>query len=245
MCWFTKLKELLYIKMNENSHTKKEEKKMPKISLDQIDNYGSSGSGSFFQLKDDGDKANVRFLYKGIEDLTPYVVHEVPVGGTDNFGNPKTRYVNCLRNYDEPVDKCPLCAAQYKVVPKLFLKMFNEDVGECQIWERGKTYASRISNLASHFNPLVDEVVEISRCGKKGDKQTRYEFLPVENSPVNLEDYDCPDPLGTIILDKTVEELNQYLDLGSFPDSASTVSENRSSGNVQRRTPGNTSRRAF
>lgn len=221
---------------------------MPRISLDQIDNYGSSGGGSFFQLKDDGDRVNVRFLYKGIEDLTPYVVHEVEVGGTDNFGNPKTRYVNCLRSYDEPVDKCPLCAAGYKVVPKLFLKMYNEDAGECQIWERGKTYASRISNLASHFNPLVDEIVEVSRCGKKGDKQTRYEFLPVENSPVNIDDYECPDPLGTIILDKTVKELNEYLDLGSFPDSAANVAENRSNnsnGNVQRRTPGNTSRRAF
>lgn len=220
---------------------------MGRISLNDIDNYGVSNSGSFFQLKDDGDNARVRFLYNGIEDLTPYVVHEVEIGD-------KRRYVNCLRNYNDPVDKCPLCAANYRAVPKLFLKLYNEDVSECQIWERGKTYASRISNLAAHFNPLVNQIVEISRIGKKGDMQTRYEFLPLENEPVNLDDYDCPEPLGTIILDKSAEELNEFLDLGSFPDSAVAVANARSNddvpfrgGNTQRRTPSNTtaSRRAF
>ena len=220
---------------------------MGAISLNDIDNYGSSGQGSFFQLKDDGDCAKVRFLYNGIEDLTPYVVHEVQIGD-------KKRYVNCLRNYNDPIDKCPLCAANYKAFPKLFLKLYNEDAGECQIWERGKTFASRISNLAAHFNPLVNQIVEITRFGAKGDMQTRYELLPIENSPVNLEDYDCVDPLGFNILDKTVEELNEYLDLGSFPDSASDVANARQTnnnnefrGNTQRRTPANTgtSRRAF
>lgn len=213
---------------------------MGRISLDDIENYNSNSGGSFFQLKDDGDNAKVRFLYNGIEELTPYVVHEIELDG-------KRRYVNCLRRYDEPVDNCPLCAAQYKAIPKLFLQLFNEDAGECQIWERGKTYASRISNLAAHYKPLCNEVIEISRIGKKGDMQTKYEFLPIENSPVNLDDYECTDPLGSIILDKTYEELDEFLNLGSFPSTSSQVAQERSSNEqVVRRTPqGNTRRRVF
>lgn len=221
---------------------------MGKISLSDIDNYGTSNSGSFFQLKDDGDKANVRFLYNTISDLTPYVVHEIPTGEVDNYGKQKTRYVNCLRNYDEPVDKCPLCAAGYKTVPKLFLKMYNEDAKECQIWERGKTYASRISNLATHFNPLVNQIIEITRFGKKGDQQTKYEFLPLENSPTDLEEYDCAEPLGTIILNKSADELDAYLKEGSFPSESANVAEQRSGDVVRRQASNNASssgRRVF
>jgi len=213
---------------------------MGKISLNDIDNYGNSSNGQYFQLKDDGDRARVRFLYRDINDLTPYVVHEVQVGD-------KRKYVNCLRSYNEPVDKCPLCAAQYKAIPKLFLKLYNEDAGECQVWERGKTYASRIANLASHFNPLCDEIVEISRSGAKGDMQTRYDFMPLENVPVELDDYECAEPLGWMVLDKTAEEMNAFLDLGDFPDDSANVAQQRS-GEVTRRTPQNSSsspRRTF
>ena len=169
------------------------------------------------------------------------------------MGDGKTRYVNCLRSYNEPLDMCPLCAAQFKVVPKLFIKLFNEDLGECQIWERGKTYFQRISSLSSRYNPLVNEVVEIERNGKAGDKQTSYEFYPISNSPVNLEDYDCPEPLGTIILDKTADDMNVYLDTGFFPDEGQQVSQSRQTNrnNLEqptgRRTPSNPNqgRRAF
>ena len=220
---------------------------MGRINLNEIDNYGNSSVGSYFQLKDNGDNARVRFLYNTVEDLTPYVVHQVQVG-TDDKGKPKMRYVNCIRSYDEPVDKCPLCAAGYAVTPKLFLKLYNEDDKQCQIWERGKTYAQRMANLAAHFSPLVNEVVEITRCGAKGDQQTRYEFLPLENSPVNIEDYECVEPLGTIILDKNAQEMNEYLDLGAFPSDSANVAQRRSNDNsydngVTRRTPNNT--RAF
>lgn len=222
---------------------------MGRINFNEIDNYGTANSGSFFQLKDDGDNAKVRFLYSTIEDLTPYVVHQVPAGTYDN-GNPKMRYVNCLRDYNEPLDKCPFCAANLAVTPKLFLKLYNIDTKECQIWERGKTYASRMANLAAHFSPLVDEVIEITRCGVKGDQQTRYEFLPLENSPVNIEDFECAEPLGTIILDKTAQDMEAYLNLGAFPGDSANVSQQRSNsnqyaGNVTRRTPATNNTRVF
>lgn len=219
---------------------------MGRISLDEIDNYGVSNSGSFFQLKDDGDKANVRFLYEGPETIQPYVVHEIVVGYDEN-GKEKKRYVNCLRNYNDPLDVCPLCAAGHKQVPKLFIKLYNENVGECQIWERGKTFASRMANLAAHFNPLVNQVVEITRLGKKGDTSTTYDFLPLGNSEVNIEDYDCSEPLGTLVLDKTAAELDEFLNVGSFPSDSVNVAQQRSN-EVSRRTPSNPnppSRRTF
>ena len=218
---------------------------MGTFSFEQADNYGQQNSGSFFTLKDDNDTARVRFLYNGIDDIKGHSVHQVQIGE-------KFRYVNCLRDYSDPIDKCPLCQAQYKIVPKLFLKVFNEDTQECQIWERGKTYFQRMAGLCAHYTPLVNEVIEIQRHGKKGDLKTTYEFFPVENSPVNLEDYECADPLGTIILNKNADEMNEFLQLGDFPDASTNVAQQRSSGapfdgGVVRRTPATNSapRRSF
>ena len=213
---------------------------MARFNMSQADNYGSNGSGSFFVLKDDRDTAKVRFLYNTIDDIEGYALHKVKLGDKD-------RYVNCLRNYNDPIDMCPLCQAQYKVVPRLFLKLYNEDAGECQIWERGKSYFQNMSSLASRYNPLCNEVVEIERNGKKGDKQTQYQFYPSENSEVNLDDYDCPEPLGTIILDKTAEEMLDYLNTGEFPESGEAPQPRANLQTPQRRTPSsnNAPRRAF
>lgn len=211
--------------------------------MGDADNYGSNGKGSFFTLKDDGDKARVRFLYNTMDDVVGYAVHKVQVGD-------KERYVNCLRAYNEPLEKCPFCAAQMKITPRLFLKVYNEDSGECQIWERSKSYFQKLSGYANRYKPLYNEVIEIERHGKKGDKQTDYEFFPIENTEINIEDeqYECSDPLGTIILDKTAEEMIAYINDGEFPQGSETVARNRSNDNTQqvvRRTPNNTGRRAF
>ena len=220
---------------------------MGKFSFEDADNYGSQGNGSFFQLKDDHDTAKVRFLYDGIDDVEGYAVHEVHIGD-------KRRYVNCLRSYNDPIDKCPFCQAQMKVIPKLFLKLYNEDAGEVQIWERGKKYFQRMGSLATHYKPLYNQVIEIERNGAKGDMKTTYEFYPDGESPIDINDekYDCPDPLGTIILDKNADDMNYFLDNGDFPTDSEAVADERSARRggrgsedmpTGRRTPSN--RRAF
>lgn len=229
---------MLQLKSNKNQkHQKGGQKMGARFSFNDADNYGQQNAGSFFQLKDDKDTARVRFLYNTIDDVEGYVVHQVQVGD-------KNRYVGCLRRYDEPADKCPLCASGYKQIPKLFVKLYNEDTHETQTWERGKTFFQRISSLASRYNPLCDEIVEIERNGKKGDMQTKYEFYPVENSQFDMDSVECSEPLGSIILDKSADEMQTYLSEGRFPDSGEEASSQRSS-EISRRTPQSTGRRSF
>lgn len=218
---------------------------MSRFSFDEVDNYGNSASGSFFVLRDDGDTARVRFLYEGIDDVEGYAVHQI------EMPDGKKRYVNCLRQYNDPLEKCPFCEAHIPVKPKLFIKLYNEDEKECQIWERGKTYFQRIASLSARYNPLYDQIIEIERNGKKGDMKTEYVFYPTDKEPIDINDeaYECADPLGTIILDKTADEMYEYLDTGDFPASSEQVAEERSSGRrheepTGRRTP-NSGRRAF
>lgn len=189
---------------------------MGRISMDSLDNYGNSGNnGSFFKLSKDKETAHVRIMLNKPTDLDnhTFAVHEVKVGD-------KTRYVNCLRDYDEPVSKCPFCEAQYKVIPKMFIPLYNEDKEEVQVWDRGKKFANKISSFMARYSKpsIVAHLVEIERNGKPNDMSTTYELYEVDKDDTTLKDLpEVPDALGTIILDKSADDMNYYLDTKEFP----------------------------
>lgn len=185
---------------------------MARFNAKDIENYGQSSNGSsFFRLENDGDLATVRFMYNTVEDVEGYAVHEIEVGG-------KKRYVNCLREYSDPIDMCPLCKARYKVLTKLFVMLYDVNSEEVKIWDRGKTFYSKLSSLCNRYNPLVSTPFEIERNGKKGDQKTTYETFPLKQDDTILDDLpEAPELLGTLILDKTAEELEYFLECGEFP----------------------------
>lgn len=184
-----------------------------RFSFEEKDNYGGGSGGSFFFLKNDKDVAKVRFMYNTLDDILGYVVHQVEVDG-------KKRYVSCLRNHRDPIEKCPFCASGMKIIAKLFVYLYNEDAQEVQIWERGKMFFSKLQSLTSRYNPLVSTSFEVERNGKPGETSTTYETYPIDvNDGTTLEDLpEVPEVVGTIILQKNAEEMMYFLDTGQFPD---------------------------
>lgn len=194
---------------------------MPRFSFEDADKYGSSGGSgvNFFQLKGDGDKAEVHLLGDDMNDFPGYAVHKVPIGD-------KYRYVNCLREAGAPVSDCPFCAEGKndpdisKVHAKLFIPMYNCDTDEVQIWERGKTFFRDLASYCSH-NPHTSKVItEIERRGAKGDTSTTYGLYALkdeDNFDIENVREDIPNILGDVILDKTAEDMKYYLRRGSFP----------------------------
>lgn len=197
-----------------------------KFRMNEAEHYGGQGAGSFFRLKNDRDTARVRFMYNGLDDIYGYAVHRVEVEG-------KQRYVACLRDYTQPIDDCPFCAAKIPVQARLFLFLYDVDADEVKIWERGRTFFSKMASLASRYNPLVSTVFEIERNGKAGDTNTTYEIYHIETDETTIEDLpEIPDITGTMILTKTFEDMNFYLDNGYFPDVEVVAQPQR--GGVQR-----------
>lgn len=185
---------------------------MARFDANEAENYGGQGGGGFFSLKNDKDVATVRFMYNSIDDVEGYSVHEIEVDG-------KKRYVNCLREYNQPLDDCPLCAAKSRVIAKLFVILYDVESEEVKIWDRGKTFFSKLSSLCARYSPLVSTPFEIERNGKKGDTKTTYETYALDTDDVTLEDLpEVPELLGTLILDKSYEELEFFLDNGYFEE---------------------------
>lgn len=189
---------------------------MGRVRYDEVDKYGGQGGAGFFSLKDDGDSAKVRFLYSGVDDIEAFAVHEIK--GEDG----RKRYVNCLRDYRDPIDKCPFCREKKQTQVKLFIPIYNVDEDKVQIWERGKKFVQKMVSVCSRYSnsntPLCAYEFDIERSGKKGDTSTTYEIYPGDKSDVTLEDLpEAPNLLGGLVLDKSVEDMEFFLDAGYFP----------------------------
>lgn len=216
---------------------------MARLTGENIEQYTSGGSNNsgYFALKDDKDTARVRFLYEGAGEVEGYTVHRVSVGDRE-------RYVNCLVEEGGSVADCPFCQAKYPKFAKLFIPLYNEDADQFQIWERGQKFYGTISGLCARYPNLVSRTFDIERNGKKGEQTTTYSVYPVGDADGTkvqdiLDDLgmeSMPDPLGTIILNKTADDMEHYVEYGNFPADAPSAPVRRRGGNDEgnRRTRG-------
>ena len=102
---------------------------------------------------------------------------------------------------------------------------------QIQIWERGQKFYGTLSGLCARYPNLVSRTFDIERNGKKGDQSTTYSVYPVGDADgTTIEDIldDCGvdelvNPMGTIILDKTAEDMNYYLENEDFPEDNATI----------------------
>lgn len=207
---------------------------MGRFSGNDIDKYGNGGGAGYFSLKNDGDMARVRFLYNSSADIEGYAVHEVEIDG-------KKRSVNCLREYNEGKEKCPLCAnGNYQRV-KLYIPIYNIDEDKVQVWERGKKFFSKISSICERYNKksIVSQIFEIERNGKPGDTQTTYEIYRSEDEPddTTLEDFELPEILGSTLMDMSFEDMQSFVNGEELPFAE------KEDNAVRRRTPAEPSRR--
>lgn len=201
---------------------------MGKISIEELDDYVQSSNKSnrarFFGLKNHGDSAIVRILHSSKADLDINVIHSVKVGGRDVK-------VSCLRKANEPLTNCPLCEAGEKVQVRTYVHLLVYRTDETgaqvvthEVFDRGRDYIEKIATLAETYPPLYDTVFMIKRNGKAGDTNTTYDFMPLPaqtynntNYPYTPEDLSYESALGTIIWDKSKEDLQYYLSYGDFP----------------------------
>ena len=184
---------------------------MARVSYEDSEKYFSGTGSDWFQLKNDGDVARVQFLINSIDDIPIFSTHKVKVGD-------KERYVDCIRNPQDPIDACPFCAAGLPAKAVRFIIMFQHDDNKVKIWERGRQFISKLQGLINRYNPLEDKVFEIERHGKAGDTGTKYEIYPLDGvDSVNLDDVEIPELEGSLILQKDFDEMEYYLDNGTFP----------------------------
>lgn len=230
---------MLKRQIKRQKNQRKETSKMARFRMEDADNYGGTGGAGFFSLKNDKDVATVRFLYDSVDDIEGFAVHEVEING-------KKRNVNCLRSYDEPVDACPFCREHKPQRAKVFIPVYNVDEGQNQIWERGKKMFSTLTSVFSRCDdaPIVSQEFEIERNGKPHDTNTTYSIFrtrtPADDK--TLDDFEEVN-LSNIVLDKSAEDMEYYLENGQFPPTDNEDGEVVTRRSQSRRAPARNSRR--
>lgn len=187
----------------------------------------------FFGIKD-GEEAIVRFVINSVDDFDIYTVHPITVGQS-SYPN---RRVSCLRTNPktDPMNICPLCAKGEKVQQRLYIKMIqyvNENgkiVPKAAIWDRpAYSYAPQLKSYLDNYGPLTNIICKIVRHGNGLD--TKYDIIPnlnpqIYNDQIYVKDFSSFEGfnvLGGMIMNKSFEDINQFVLTGEFPNTSSVT----------------------
>lgn len=211
---------------------------MGKVNINDLDKYNSGGGSkvNFLTLKDDGDVERVHIMLADEDDLNNYIysTHKVKIGNA-KFPN---KHINCLRAYNDPLDDCPLCAD--KDAPnasvRVFIPVYNINAEEVQFFERPKAYIGKLQKLIRRYKDFPSHIFEIERCGAKGDQQTTYDIIEVDEDDTTLEDLpEIPEILGTIVYDAEPSDMEYFLENGQLPPSGRDDEDDEDEEPVRRR----------
>lgn len=205
---------------------------MAKLSYDMLQDdskstFGNSPRVGFFSLKDDGDEAIVRFLCDSVSEFEVFSVHSITLGG-------KFRKVNCIRDPKAPIDDCPLCREEYTLQRKIYVRLIQYERDENgnlvalpKVWERAGGFASQLKALIDEYGPLSEVLFKVKRSGKAGSRETSYNMFYCnpnvykdELYPKHTEYFNNYKIEGGLVLNKSFDELETFLNTGAFPEKA-------------------------
>lgn len=142
------------------------------MGFKSIVDYNKDKNKNFFVLPDDGDTADVIFLYTSINDVLEADAHYIK-------SSEYSGYVHCLEK------GCPACAKGIRIQPKVFIPMYvvsinGESTNEIQMWDRTPIMEAQLkSDIFNNFPNPSEYVFRVTRHGERGDRETRYEIQVV------------------------------------------------------------------
>lgn len=194
---------------------------MSRVSVEDLEQIEGTNL-DWFQLKNDGDTAKVQFIMDKYEDIQVFMAHKVKPEGSQY-----DMKVDCLRSYDDPLDKCPLCEAGLKTSAIKFIGLYDVNDKKVKLWERGSRFIKSLKPYCERYNPLRNKVFDIQRNGAAGSRDTTYQIFPLDDTPDDISQLTF-DALGVGVRSWTAEEMKEYLKTGKAPGS-----DNSSNDDVQ------------
>lgn len=142
------------------------------MAFKTVDQYNEEKYGGKFVLHNDGDFADVIFLYRSTKDVLVADVHYVK-------SNEYSGYVHCNGG------GCPACAKDIRVQNKLFIPVYNIQADEIQFWDRTTNFEPQLQgDVFSKYPNPSEFVFRITRQGAARDINTKYQIVAVGNNNV-------------------------------------------------------------
>ena len=202
-----------------------------------VEQFNDERYHNMFKLMDDGDFADVIFLYRSRKDLLVGDVHYIK---TPTYSG----YTHCLG------DGCPVCAIKkadgtnlIRKQTKIFMPVYNinkidpatGDAGVVEFWDRNFNNGFIAQLDREIFNIYANPseyVFRIKRKGAFNDTQTRYSFVAVGKNSIATYDQilakfqiKMPDHYESIVKSFTSVELSQMLQMQQNASAAAVTQD--------------------
>lgn len=144
------------------------------MAFKSVKNYNEERFGGLFLLRNDGDEADVIFLYNNVDDVLVAETHYIK-------SSEYSGYVHCCGK------GCPACdpSLKIRVQTKLFIPLYNINDGGIQFWDRTMRFEPQLQNdVFKHYPDPANYVFRIKRRGAAGDINTTYEITAVGKNTV-------------------------------------------------------------
>lgn len=189
------------------------------MAFKSVEQFNDDRYHGLFRLINDGDPADVVFLYQSMKDMLVAQAHYIK---SANYSG----YVHCLGK------GCPACGKGIRVQTKLFIPVYNVEKDEIQFWDRNMKFEPQMEkDVFSRFPNPSEFVFRITRHGIPNDINTTYSIEAVGKNTIApygviLAKFNAknPDYYSAVIKEVSVSELASMLQ-NSGSESASSMPE--------------------
>lgn len=159
------------------------------MGFKSITQYNEDKYKNLFVLPNDGDFADVIFLYSGIQDVLVGDAHYIK-------SNTYSGYVQCIG------DGCPACARNIRPQTKIFVPLFDINKRQVLFWDRTIKFQGQLQSDVFKLYPNPSEFVfRITRHGLPNDQNTTYAIEAINRNTT---------PLATILADLNLKFPDAY-----------------------------------
>jgi len=189
------------------------------MAFKSVEQFNDDRYHGLFRLVNDGDSADVVFLYQSIKDMLVAQAHYIK--SADYSG-----YVHCAGQ------GCPACGKNIRVQTKLFIPVYNIEKDEIEFWDRNMKFEPQMEkDVFTRFANPSEFVFRITRHGIPNDINTTYNIEAVGRNTIMpygaiLAKFNTkmPDAYEAVIKDASVAELTTMLQ-NSGSESANNMPE--------------------
>lgn len=189
------------------------------MAFKSFSQYQEEKQGEFFLLPNDGDYADVVFLYRSPEDVLVADVHYIK-SSTYNG------YAHCCEA------GCPACAfrtargGRISLDHKIFIPLYNITKGKVEFWDRSTYFESTLqTNVFKNFPNPSETVFRITRRGAARSRDTTYDIDPIaRNSSMPYEKIladagmTLPEGYSKVVREMSISEMDAALNSSGTGD---------------------------
>lgn len=146
------------------------------MAFKSLVDYNDEKYGNKFILQNDGDTADVIFLYRQKRDAQVAEAHYIKSAV-------QSGYFHCIGV------GCPACAKGIRVQRKIFIPLYNIKTQQIEFWDRTTKFDAQLErDVFMNFPNPSDYVFRITRHGEPNDINTHYDIRAVaENDLISYD----------------------------------------------------------